>query len=203
MSGANASALARSHKGMTRVVDRYFSFFVILPMLTAAVVESGMGRRLWGISGTPGLWSGNINSSHNSQFLWDPYTLTHITHGILLYAILAVAFRTLPLSTRLLMAVSVESMWEVIENTNFVIQRYRAETISLNYFGDSIVNSMGDILACMTGFLLASRMPTRVSFAGVLTLEILLLLWTRDNLALNVVMLIHPSSALRAWQMGQ
>jgi hypothetical protein len=187
---------------MTRVVEKYFSVFVILPMLTAAAMEFTMGRRLWGISGTSGLWSGNINSSHTSQFLWDPYTLTHITHGILLYAILAVGFRTLPLSTRLLMAVSLESMWEVIENTNFVIQRYRAETISLNYFGDSIVNSMGDILACMAGFLLASRMPTRVSVAGVLTLEILLLLWTRDNLALNVVMLIHPSSALRAWQMG-
>ena len=203
MSGANASAIARSLKEMTRFIDRYFSIFIAIPMLTAAFVEFGMGRRIWGTSGTPGLWSGNINGSHNSQFLWDPYTLTHITHGILFYAILAFAFRTLPVSTRLLMAVSLESMWEIIENTNFVIQRYRADTVSLNYFGDSIVNSMGDILACLIGFLLASRLPPRVSIAGVLTLEILLLLWTRDNLALNVVMLLHPSSALRAWQMGQ
>jgi len=188
---------------MSRLANRHLFILVTIPMLTAALVEFSMGRKIWGISGTPGLWSGNINSSHNSQFLWDPYTLTHITHGILLYAILALAFRTLPLSTRLLLAVSLESMWEIIENTNLVIQRYRAETISLNYFGDSIVNSMGDILACMIGFLLASRMPTRVSVVGVLTLEILLLLWTRDNLALNVVMLIHPNSALRAWQMGR
>ena len=188
---------------MTRLSDRYLFTFVTIPMLTAALVEFSMGRKIWGISGTAGLWSGNINSSHNSQFLWDPYTLTHITHGILLYAILALAFRTLPLSTRLILAVSLESVWEIIENTNFVIQRYRAETISLNYFGDSIVNSMGDILACMIGFLLASRMPTRVSVVCVLTLEILLLIWTRDNLALNVLMLIHPNSALRAWQMGR
>jgi hypothetical protein len=188
---------------MSRLTERHLFIFVAIPMLTAALVEFSMGRKVWGISGTAGLWSGNINSSHNSQFLWDPYTLTHITHGILLYAILALAFRTLPLSTRLLLAVSLESLWEIIENTNFVIQRYRAETISLNYFGDSIVNSMGDILACMIGFLLASRMPTRVSVVGVLALEILLLVWTRDNLALNVVMLIHPNNALRAWQMGR
>jgi hypothetical protein len=188
---------------MSRLTDRHLFIFVTIPMLTAALVEFSMGRKIWGISGTPGLWSGNINSSHNSQFLWDPYTLTHITHGILLYAILALAFRTLTLSTRLLLAVSLESVWEIIENTNFVIQRYRAETISLNYFGDSVVNSMGDILACMIGFLLASRMPTRVSVVGVLTLEIFLLVWTRDNLALNVVMLIHPNNALRAWQMGR
>jgi len=179
--------------------------FILIPivMLAAAAAELGMGRRLWGISGTPGLWSGDIWSSHNSQFLFDPYTFTHITHGVLLYAVLTLAFKTLPVSTRLLLAVGLESAWEVFENTTLVIERYRAETISLNYYGDSIVNSMGDILACMTGFVLASRLPKRVTAFGAVGLEILLVVWTRDNLALNLVMLIHPSRAIRIWQIGR
>ena len=179
--------------------------FILIPivMLAAAAAELGMGRKLWGISGTPGLWSGDIWSSHNSQFLFDPYTFTHITHGVLLYAFLTLAFKTSPVSTRLLLAVGLESAWEVFENTTLVIERYRAETISLNYYGDSIVNSMGDILACMIGFILASRLPKRVTALGVVGLEILLVVWTRDNLALNLVMLIHPSRAIRIWQIGR
>jgi len=179
--------------------------FILIPlvMLAAAGAEFSMGRKLWGIGGTPGLWSGDIWSSHNSQFLFDPYTFTHITHGILLYALLSVVFKTLPVSTRLLLAVGLESAWEVLENTTMVIERYRAETISLNYFGDSVANSMGDILACMIGFVLASRLPKRLTIMAAVGLEILLVVWTRDNLALNLVMLIHPSRAIRIWQLGQ
>ena len=172
-------------------------------MLTAAAAELSMGRKFWGIGGVAGLWSGDIWSSHNSQFLWDPYTFTHLTHGVLFYGLLCVAFKVLPLSTRFLIAVGLESAWEVLENTDMVIERYRAETISLNYYGDSVLNSMGDILACMLGFYLASRLPKRITLAGTIALEILLVLWTRDNLALNLVMLIHPSRALRTWQLGQ
>jgi len=179
--------------------------FILIPllMLTAAAAELAMGRKVWGIGGTAGLWSGDIWSSHNSQFLFDPYTFTHITHGILLYAFLTLAFKTLPVSTRLLLAVGLESAWEVLENTTMVIERYRAETISLNYYGDSVMNSVGDILACMTGFVLASRLPKRVTILGAVGLEILLVVWTRDNLALNLVMLIHPSRTIRIWQLGQ
>jgi uncharacterized protein DUF2585 len=172
-------------------------------MFAAAIVEFWMGRKLWGTSGVAGLWSGDIWSSHNSQFLFDPYTFTHITHGVLLYALLSVAAKRLPVSTRLLLAVGLESAWEVLENTNLVIERYRTETISLNYYGDSVVNSMGDILACLLGFTLAYRIPKRASILGTVALEILLVLWTRDNLTLNVVMLIHPSRAIRLWQLGQ
>ena len=174
-----------------------------LVMLTAAAAEFAMGRKVWGVGGRPGLWSGDIWSSHNSQFLFDPYTFTHITHGILLYAFLTLTFKTLPVSNRLLLAVGLESAWEVLENTTMVIERYRAETISLNYYGDSVMNSMGDILACMTGFVLASRLPKRVTALGAVGLELLLVVWTRDNLALNLVMLIHPSRAIRIWQLGQ
>jgi len=176
---------------------------VSLLMFAAAIVEFWMGRKLWGTSGVAGLWSGDIWSSHNSQFLFDPYTFTHITHGVLLYGLLSLGGKRFPVSTRLLLAVGLETGWEVLENTNMVIERYRTETISLNYYGDSIVNSMGDILACLIGFTLASRIPRRVSILGTVALEILLVLWTRDNLALNLVMLIHPSRAIRIWQLGQ
>jgi hypothetical protein len=172
-------------------------------MLTAAAAEFAMGRKLWGTAGVAGLWSGDIWSSHNSQFLADPYSFTHITHGVLFYGLLSMAAKALPMHTRLLFAVGFESVWEVLENTNFIIERYRAETISLNYYGDSVVNSMGDILACMLGFFLASRLPRRVSVLGTIGLEILLVLWTRDNLALNIIMLIHPSRALQLWQLRQ
>src|SRR5262249_15743384 len=136
-------------------------------------------------------------------YLFDPYTFTHITHGVLFYGLLTVIFKRLPLDTRLLIAVGMESIWEVIENTSVVIERYRAETISLNYYGDSIVNSIGDIMACLFGFLLASRLPKPATVFGTIALEILLVAWTRDNLALNLIMLIHPSPTIRAWQIGR
>ena len=172
-------------------------------MLLAAAAEYAMGRQPWGTGATPALWSGDIRSSHNSQYLADPYTFTHITHGILFYGLLALIYRHLPITTRLAIAVALESGWEVLENTDMVIERYRAETISLNYYGDSIVNSMGDILACTLGFVLASRLPRRVTIIGAVALEVLLLLWIRDNLTLNILMLIRPSRAIRMWQSGQ
>jgi hypothetical protein len=172
-------------------------------MVAAAVAEFCMGRQLWGTSGTPGLWSGDIWNSHNSQFLADPYSFTHITHGVLLYGLLSLVLKKVPVPTRLLFAVGLESFWEVLENTNTVIERYRTMTISLNYYGDSIVNSMGDIVACIFGFVLASRLPSRVTVFGAIVLEILLLIWIRDNLTLNVITLIHPTRALTLWQLGK
>jgi len=179
--------------------------FLYIPavMLVAATAEFSMGRKLWGASGVAGLWSGDIWSSHNSQFLLDPYSFTHITHGILFFGLLVLVLPKITAQSRLWVAVTVEAAWEVLENTSVVIERYRAETISLNYYGDSVINSMGDILACVLGFYFASRLPTRVTVIGTIALELLLLFWTRDNLALNVVMLIHPSGAIRAWQAGQ
>ena len=172
-------------------------------MFLAAAAESSMGRKAWGVRGTPGFWSGDINSEHNSQYLLDPYTVTHVSHGILFYGILTAAFKSFPISTRLILAVAMESGWEVLENTDMVIERYRAETISLNYYGYSVVNSMADILACVLGFTLASRMPKRVTIFGLIAFELILALWIRDNLAINIVMLIRPSRAIRAWQLGK
>src|SRR5689334_24720011 len=111
---------------------------ILLLMMSTALVELWMGRGIWGTAGVAGLWSGNIHSEHNSQFLADPYSFTHISHGILLYALVTLAFRKWSTVNRLLLVVGLEGAWEVLENTSFIINRYRAETISLNYFGDSV-----------------------------------------------------------------
>jgi hypothetical protein len=171
-------------------------------MALAASVELINRRKIWGISGQPGVWAGDVNSSHNSQYLTDPYTFSHITHGMLFYALTWLVARNLPVRVRALIALGVEAAWEIVENTDTIIQRYRAATISLHYYGDSVMNSMCDILACMVGFGLAYLLPRRVSIITVVVLEVALALWIRDGLILNIVMLIHPVPAIRAWQSG-
>ena len=171
-------------------------------MAMAAALELELGRKIWGISGEPGVWSGDINSSHNSQYLTDPYSFSHLTHGILLYGLLWTLARRLPIGARALIALALEAGWEVLENSNAVIERYRAATISLHYYGDSVMNSMCDILTCMIGYAIAAVLPARVTVAAVFAFEIGLALWIRDGLLLNIVMLIHPVPAIRQWQMG-
>ena len=174
----------------------------IAVMLVAAAAEFVEGRKLWGTSGEPGIWSGEVLSPHNSQYLFDPYTFTHLTHGILIYAALWWVMRDRPLRHRAIVALIFECGWEVLENSDFIIQRYRAQTLALNYFGDSVMNSMADILICMAGFLIASKLPARATVVLVLALEIGLALWIRDGLLLNIVMLIYPFEAIKHWQAG-
>ena len=174
---------------------------IALLMTIAATVEFTMGRRPWGVQGKPGLWSGDIWSDRNSQYVADPYSFTHVTHGVVFYGILSLVAKNAPIPVRLICAAALESGWEILENSDLVIQRYRKETISLNYYGDSIVNSMSDVIACVCGFLIASRLPKRVTIIGTIAIEIILALWIRDNLTLNVIMLISPSRAIRAWQL--
>jgi hypothetical protein len=176
---------------------------VTLLLALAVTAEWSMGRRPWGIGGQPGLWSGNIWSEHNSQFVADPYTFTHVSHGIAFYALFTVVARKAPLHLRLIGTVALEAAWEILENSDLVINRYRAETISLNYFGDSIVNSIADVFACMFGFYLASKLPKRVTVAAIIVMEIVLAVWIHDNLTLNILMLLAPSQTVRSWQLGR
>jgi len=162
-----------------------------------------MGRKIWGIGGQPGIWSGDVNSSHNSQFLTDPYSFSHITHGVLFYGLFWIVARRMPVRMRALMTVIVEAAWEVLENTDMIIQRYRAATISLHYYGDSVMNSMCDILASVVGFILAALLPARLTIIAAVVLEIALALWIRDSLTLNLLMLIRPIQAIRNWQLGK
>jgi hypothetical protein len=123
-----------------------------------------------------------------------------VIHGFGFYALLWFAGRRWPLSARLVAAVFVESTWEIVENTNFIINRYREATISLDYYGDSVINSISDILSMVVGFLLAARLPAWTTLSLALVIEALLAYWIRDNLTLNILMLIYPLEAVRRWQ---
>jgi hypothetical protein len=174
----------------------------IAVMILTAVILLLMGRLPFCRCGVVSLWSGDIWSNQNSQQLADPYSFTHITHGIGFYALLWLAARKWPAGRRLLAAVVLESAWEVLENADFVINRYREETISLDYYGDSILNSLGDIASMIVGFWLASKLPPRATLVGAVLLELVLLIAIRDSLVINIIMLISPSETIRQWQTG-
>jgi hypothetical protein len=160
-----------------------------------------MGRIPFSATGSVLLWSGDPWGPENSQQLFDPYTFTHITHGVLLYALAWMVAGQQPIRVRGVLVVALEAFWEVCENTPALIDRYREATMALGYYGDSVFNSVGDILASLVGFLLAARLPVPTTVWATIGLEILLLLWIRDGLALNILMLIHPLESVRIWQL--
>ncbi len=146
------------------------------------------------------LWHGITKSSEQSQHLFDPYTFTHFGHGVLIYFILWLVLRKRDIKTKFLIALGIESLWEVIENTSFVIERYRTATISLDYYGDSIVNSLGDILTMVGGFAFAFYIPVIATIGLFVIIELALGFLIKDNLTLNVVMLLNPSTYVKEWQ---
>lgn len=168
----------------------------------AAAIELALGRLPLGPDGRFGWWEGNIWSSEQSQRFADPYSFSHVIHGMLFYAILRLILPRLPRAARLMLAVLLEAAWEIAENSPLIINRYRAVTIALGYEGDSVLNSMSDVLMMMAGFWLAASVRVRTSILIALAFEIGMLVLVRDNLTLNIVMLVHPIDAIRAWQMA-
>ncbi len=179
---------------------------IILAVLLTAIMSlvlALMGRVWWCKIGDWAIYVHEAwGSSHTSQHVFDPYLFTHILHGVAFFWITGLIFSKLEIEWRFLIAIAAEVGWEILENSNFIIETYRANTASYDYFGDSIVNSIADVGACAFGFWVALKLGMWKSFAFFFLVEFFLLLWIRDSLLINILMLIYPLDTIKEWQSG-
>lgn len=174
---------------------------IIFAVLAATALLLHEQGRLWlCFCGYFLIWTSNAWSADNSQHLADPYSFTHVLHGFILCWLFRLLLPERPLRWRLCLAVVAEALWEMVENSSYVIERYRAATAALGYQGDTVVNSLGDILFCALGFMLAERLGFRRSLALFFVTEAVLLILIRDSLLLNILMLLYPLDSIKAWQ---
>ena len=181
-------------------------------MAATGLVLLTMGRVPICQCGYVSLWHGQVNSSGNSQHISDWYTFSHVIHGFGFYGLLWLVSRWFgpartsgggwPIGLRLAAAVLLEASWEVLENTDMVINRYREATIALDYYGDSVLNSLSDVAAMVLGFVLAARLPVWFIVAATIVMELAVGYLIRDNLTLNILMLLYPIDAVREWQLN-
>lgn len=175
----------------------------VASMILMVILMRTQGRLWWCKLGDYAIYINEAwNSSHTSQHFLDPYTFTHVLHGVMFFWLAKLIFSRLSTAWQFFISIFAEASWEVLENTNYIIDKYRENTASLDYFGDSILNSVGDLLACALGFLIAFKLGWWKSLIFFLLVEIILLLWIRDGLLLNILMLIYPLDSVKHWQMN-
>lgn len=182
----------------------------LAPIIATALVSLAMigllraeGRMILCACGHFAVWVSDWCSSNTSQQLFDPYSFTHVLHGFLFFWLLALLFKRMPRAWQFLLALLLESAWEIFENTSFVINKYRTETAALGYQGDTIVNSLGDLACALIGFVIARQLGVRRSLIVFVVIEAILIFWIHDSLLLQILMLIRPVEAIKLWQMCQ
>jgi hypothetical protein len=178
----------------------YYAIAVLIAV--AVVILRLQGRVWWCQAGDYAPWSWEVWSAHNSQHFIDAYSFTHILHGVLEFWLIGLLLPRLSLAWRFFIAVFIESTWEMVENTSYVIQRYREATMSLDYFGDSVINSAADIFCCALGFWIAWKLRFWKSLVLFILTELILIFTIRDSLVINVIMLLWPIEAIKSWQVG-
>ncbi len=188
-----------------RTIPRVTPAQALLAALAITAVTAGVllwiGRIPMCGCGYIKLWHSGTNDAETSQHLTDWYTYSHVLHGVIFYWLLWAIFRgRLSVAARLVIAMLIEAAWEIFENMPFIIERYRTQTVSRDYAGDSVINSVGDMLATLAGFLLTARLPVWLTVVLVIATEITMLIVLRDNLILNIIMLLYPLEAIRQWQ---
>lgn len=194
-------ALSTIFSKLTQLSKKH-ALLVTAPLLLFTVAVLRMFGRVWYCTcGYIELWHGSNWDSGNSQHISDWYTFSHLIHGFIFYWVLQKFFKKSSVGFRFIVALLIEVAWEILENSPMIIDRYRTTTLSLEYTGDSIINSVADIVACMVGFLLARKLPVWLSITLVLVFEAVALYMIRDNLFLNVLMIVYPLQAIKDWQL--